>query len=406
MHERNKKRAAPFKRRVTEQIARRQFLQTSGLTMAGTYFGLGHRSSAPVRAKVEAIRVISQQPQYYHGWPTLTRRRDGQLLLVCSGGREAHVCPFGRVELMRSNDDGETWSWPQVLLDGPIDDRDTGVLETTAGSILVTTFTSLAYEPVLDQANARSSDGAQAWPKEKLARWNAARDRISPEARQKELGVWMIRSTDGGVTWSARYNCQVNSPHGPVQLSDGRLVYTGKDLWGGTSRVGVCESTDDGLTWRWLTEIAPRKGDDRTNYHELHAVETADGRIVVHIRNHNTANAGETLQSESADGGKTWSVPRSIGVWGLPSHLLRIRDGGLVMSYGYRRPPFGNQARLSRDHGRTWSDPIIISDDGVSGDLGYPSTVQLGDGSFVTVWYELQKGSAVAVLRQAHWSLG
>jgi hypothetical protein len=45
---------------------------------------------------------------------------------------------------------------------------------------------------------------------------------------------------------------------------------------------------------------------------------------------------GETLQCESADGGKTWCEPHEIGVWGLPSHLLRLRNGNLLMTYGYR----------------------------------------------------------------------
>jgi len=134
-------------------------------------------------------------------------------------------------------------------------------------------------------------------------------------------------------------------------------------------------------------------------------VETADGRLVVQIRNHNRANAGETLQSESSDGGKTWSEPHAIGVWGLPSHLLRLKDGRLLMTYGHRRPPLGNQARLSADHGKTWSEPIIVSGDGTDSDLGYPSTVQLDDGSLVTVWYEVVKQFPRAVLRQAHWSL-
>ncbi|MCH7685896.1 MAG: exo-alpha-sialidase, partial [Planctomycetes bacterium] len=123
------------------------------------------------------------------------------------------------------------------------------------------------------------------------------------------------------------------------------------------------------------------------------------------IRNHNTANSGETLQSESTDGGKTWSTPHPIGVWGLPSFLSRLKDGRLLMTYGHRRPPYGNQARLSSDYGRTWSEPIIISGDGVTGDLGYPSTVQFDDGSLLTAWYETMKGSPKAVLRQAHWTL-
>jgi hypothetical protein len=37
--------------------------------------------------------------------------------------------------------------------------------------------------------------------------------------------------------------------------------------------------------------------------------------------------------------------------------------------------------------------------------LGYPSTVQLTDGSLRTAWYEQMRGSPRAVLRQARWSL-
>ncbi len=370
-------------------------LCSAGAAAAASVFAVGRRASAAPRAVVRETKVISHQENFYHGWPTLARRKEGQLLVVCSGGREAHVCPFGRVELIRSDDDGQTWTWPRVLMDGPIDDRDAGVLETARGSILVTTFTSLAYEPILGRLP----------PGDKRNRWQAAHDRLDAQQRKAELGVWMIRSTDGGATFSARYDCLVDSPHGPIQLADGRLLYAGKDLWREGHRVGFCESTDDGQTWRWLTELPVREGDSHENYHELHAVETADGRLVAQIRNHNRANHRETLQSESADGGKTWSVPRSIGVWGLPSHLLRLGDDRLLMTYGHRRAPLGNQARLSDDHGRTWSEPMIFSGDGASGDLGYPSTVQLADGSLLSVWYESMQGSSRAVLRQARWTI-
>jgi hypothetical protein len=98
-------------------------------------------------------------------------------------------------------------------------------------------------------------------------------------------------------------------------------------------------------------------------------------------------------------------MPHRIGVWGYPSHLLRLRDGRLLMSYGHRRAPLGNQARVSDDDGRNWSEPLVVSGDGSSGDLGYPSTVQLDDGTLVTVWYERMKDSPRAVLRQARWAL-
>jgi len=76
-----------------------------------------------------------------------------------------------------------------------------------------------------------------------------------------------------------------------------------------------------------------------------------------------------------------------------------------LMSYGHRSKPYGNQARVSADHGKTWSGPIIVSGDGAGHDLGYPSTVQIEDGSLVTVWYEKLAGDSLAVLRQAHWKL-
>jgi sialidase-1 len=384
---------------------RRQFLQTSALTAgavaAGTLWNPRTLRAAAPSAEVFEIKVISQQPHYYCGWPTLARRTSGELMLVWSGTREGHVCPFGTVQWMTSSDQGETWTWPRTLLDSVIDDRDAGVLETAQGSILVTTFSSLAYERILSQAEEEGN-----WPEEKLRRWQAAGYRVPQEQRAQQLGTWMLRSTDGGLNWSARYDCLVNSPHGPIQLGDGRLLYAGKQLWRENPRVGVAVSEDDGLTWSWLAEIPPREGDDPNAYHELHAVETGDGRIIAQIRNHNAENQRETLQSESSDGGETWSRPRPIGVWGLPSHLLQLQDGRLLMTYGHRRAPIGNLARISEDAGKTWSEPITISDDAPSGDMGYPTTVQNDDGSLVTVWYEKMRENPNAVLRQARWQLG
>lgn len=379
---------------------RRRFLRSSlAASLAAT--------SAPFvlpsarAAEILETRIISPQPQYYHGWSTVARRANGDLWLVWSGGREAHVCPFGQVCAMTSTNNGASWSWPRVLLDGPLDDRDAGIVETAKGSLLATTFTSLAYESILEKAQRDAS-----WPADKLARWKAAQDRLSPEQRRSDLGQWILRSTDGGITWSERLPSLVNSPHGPIALRNGRLLYPGKKLWDKSGDIGVAESFDDGLTWRWLAAIPTRPGDQPADeYHELHGVEAANDDLIVHIRKERGANNNETLQSESSDGGKTWTTPHTIGVWGIPSHLLRLRDGRLLMSYGYRRKPFGNQARVSSDHGKSWSEPIPISIDGAGGDLGYPSTVELGDGTLLTVWYEKLATQSAAVLRQAKWRL-
>lgn len=391
---------------------RRAFLRDSlALTAGLATFGITNQATAAPTIQILDTKVISQQPEYYCGWSTVARRYNGELWVTWSGGREAHVCPFGQVVAMTSSDNGETWTYPRVLLDSATDDRDSGVLETAKGTLLVTTFTSLAYEPLLEKQTSMTELSSEGWKKgqmkpEQLARWKAAHARLSDAERKAELGEWLIRSTDGGKTWSTRLPTLVNSPHGPIQLRDGRLLYAGKQLWTGEKKIGVCESTDDGQTWRWLAEIPTRAGDQPVkDYHELHAIEAANGTLIVQIRNHNKTNSGETLQSESTDGGKTWSEPHSIGVWGLPSHLLKLRDSRLLMTYGHRRAPFGNQARVSDDHGKTWGEPAIISGDGIGGDLGYPSTVELADGTLLSVWYEKMKDSDRAVLRQARWKL-
>ncbi len=386
---------------ITPLPSRRSFLRTAGALSAASFAGLSRRASAVPEAKVHDTKIISQEFQYYHGWPTVARRANGELWVTWSGGREAHICPFGQVHSMTSRDNGETWSFPRVLLDSAIDDRDSGVIETAKGSLIVTTFTSLAYEPSFKKQLATPT-----WPAEKLAHWKAAHARLDDAERKAELGAWLIRSTDGGKTWSTRLPTIVNSPHGPIQLRDGRLLYLGKELWNEKKRIGACESSDDGQTWRWLGEIPTRPGDGVADgYHELHAVEAADGTIIAQIRNHNKADAGHTLQSESTDGGKTWSMPHSTGVYGFPSHLLRLGDGRLLMTYGYRRAPFGSQARISTDNGKSWSEAMSISTDGKGGDLGYPSTVELADHSLLTVWYESMKDHDNAVLRQARWTL-
>jgi hypothetical protein len=356
--------------------------------------------AAEPQAEVLSTKVIEPSRTAYIGWPTLMRRKNGQLLLVASGTRESHVCPFGSVQLFRSNDDGKTWLLPQTIMDTPTDDRDAGILETAAGTLLATTFTSNAYVSVLEKARSAGN-----WDAKRLALWEAAAARITPAELQATLGTWMMRSTNGGITWSEAYSSIVNSPHGPIALQDGTIFYAGVSLWKEDRFVGAVVSQDDGKTWRKLAAIPTRPGDDSANYHELHAVEAPSGKIIVQVRNHNSTNFRETLQTESTDGGQTWTMLHSIGVWGLPSHLLRLRDGRLLMSYGYRRKPYGNQARISTDEGRTWSPPMTISADGPGSDLGYTSTVELSDGKLLSVWYEKMADSTKAVLRQAMWSI-
>ena len=387
------------------KLRRREFLTcaTSALVASPFLSKLTFGASATPKFEVLEVKSFSFPHDRYYGWPTVAKRGD-ELLTVVSGGREGHICPFGRVELFRSKDFGATWSFPQTLYDSPTDDRDAGICVTDKGTILVTTFTSNAYLGMFNQEKNARAEGKGRWSDERFQKWESAHNRISDDERQKELGCWMLRSVDDGVSWSARYATPFNSPHGPVSLSDGRLLYVGVELWTEERRVGASISDDDGQTWKVVGLIPTRDGDDRRAYHELHAVEASNGVLVAQIRNENKNNSNENLQTISKDGGETWSIPRSIGVWGIPSFLMKLKDGRLLMTYGYRRAPLGIQARVSDDNGETWSEPLQVYGDGKSGDLGYPSTVQFDDGSLFTVWYEALDGG-LAKLRSARWTI-
>ena len=357
-----------------------------------------------MRIFLEKIHTISADNGNYEAWSTVIRRHNGQLCLAYSGGRQRHVCPFGRLEFMQSDDEGQNWTWPRVVLDSALDDRDGGLLETSSGALVISTFSSDAYQRLLFKALESEQTGTMTLSPQELSQWKQAYHRLASTPKAY-MGQWTQRSEDGGATWSRPVPSMVSSPHGPFLLRSGSLLYAGKELWGGQNRVGFSLSNDDGRSWEWHMELPVRDGDVALDYHELHGVQAANGDIIVHIRNWNKTNQGETLQSESHDGGYTWSTPHSIGVWGLPSHLLLLSDGRLMMTYGYRRAPFGNQARISHDHGQSWSDPITISDDGTCTDLGYPSTVELKPNQFLTIWYERKEGEKRSVLRQAHWTL-
>lgn len=370
----------------------------------------------PVLLQRLSLATVSHNTERDAGWPTVGQLEGGRLMLVYSGNREAHVDPYGRVEMMHSDDDGETWSQPVVLWDFPdVDDRDAGIIQLQNGDILVNWFTNQAWpfhfdrereqiDAAIGAGTAFESRATGKWDDpRRVEEWEAAMERL-PEGFDEPLGIrcWMVRSTDGGETWSEAWEVPIDSPHGPFQTGEDRLLFPGKTRPEGMP--AVFESFDNGGTWELLAEIPAAEGDDPTAYHELHGIEAADGTLIVQIRDHNT-RPRETLQTMSHDGGRTWSDPESIGVLGFPSHLLRLHDDTLLMTYADRTPPRAVYARLSHDNGATWSGHFPVEDTVATWDFGYPSTVQLEEDKFLTVWYETLDDYTPSVLRQATWRL-
>lgn len=379
--------------RVERKINAESLITAPGLVSDNSKIPNMPSSKEVIQDPQVTTKIISHQPEYYHGWATVALGKNGRLHLTYSGGRDFHVCPFGRLEYMVSDDGGESWSWPRVLMDSLIDDRDSGILETKNGVLLASFFTSIAYQIHMNAPDRlmRKEFGPE-WDKSMFKRWQTAELSATQEERKGDVGYWLVRSTDGGLTWSARYKSEPGyCPHGPINLLDGRVFYAA----GNGKKASAWVSADDGLTWTHLADLPVRAG-------ELHSVQAANGTLIVHVR----ASGGGTQQVESKDGGKTWSQPRYVTRgYGHPSHLLRLKDNSILMTYGSRVAPLGMRAKISRDNGESWSEEFFLTKDAHNWDQGYPSTVQLSDGSLVTIWYEAPANSPKAQLRQAKWRL-
>lgn len=352
-------------------------------------------------------------PWMYFGWPSVTRLPDGTLAMAASGFRLEHVCPFGKAVISYSRDEGCTWTKPAPVIDTPLDDRDAGIVPFGNGRAILTSFNNTtAFQRGRNAAHLASDD-----PKEQAkGRFvEAYLDYVDALGTQEEyLGSTYVLSEDGGYTFGKVHRVPVTAPHGPCRMNDGSLLYVGRRFDGADKfdagdepYVQVWHMDADGDTFAYRASIE-NVGDEHgiLNSCEPHAIQLADGRIVVHIRVQRTGeNSVFTVyQSVSEDGGYTFTqpVPLLTEHGGSPAHLLSLSDGTLLSVYGYREAPYGIRAMFSKDGGRTWDTDNVLYDGGQSGDLGYPATVQLRGGSLLTLWYENTDG--VSRVRQTIWS--
>lgn len=353
------------------------------------------------RAEVKWTRAICVEDDRYIGWPTVCRLANGDVVAVFSGDRDWHICPWGKVQIVRSEDDGETWSDPVTIANGPIDDRDAGVVQLPDGEVVVTYFTSVAYRKYMDKRpDYRRHD-----------------EKISDEVRAAALGVWSVRSRDNGRTWSRPEKQSVvgQSPHGPVLLKDGSLFQLGRvfapDAGAeetGRTYITAERSRDGGRTWQTTAaEIpcAPGEAGPRM-FFEPHAVELEDGTIVGMVRYHGKDNC--MRETVSKDGGATWTTMAKTSLVGLPPHLLRIGGGRIVCAYGRRVQDagIGEFAAISDDGGRTWDvENEICLARGDNWDLGYPSSCLLANGDILTVYYQQSEPGAKNCLMATRWRI-
>ena len=303
-----------------------------------------------------------------------------------------HRDPQSRISLVRSIDDGRTWDpGSRVVIDesdGTVDLNMAVVGQAASGDLVVNNFRCF-----LDQSN------------EQVAALSAERF-MEPRPASRPFGgvvfdsLYLFRSTDDGRTWSKPEPASIPSlayrshtgTSGIVEMPDSSYLLPLNGCCPGDvgegrapipDRAFVVRSRDGGRTWGQPSAVA-HDPHGRLIFGEPSLLRLPSGKLLCMMR------TGDYLyQAFSTDDGWVWQGLRRSPIWGFPSHLLRLRSGRILCTYGYRREPFGIRACLSDDEGETWdvSNEIVIRDDGVHRDLGYPSSVQLQDGRILSVYY-------------------
>ena len=151
-------------------------------------------------------------------------------------------------------------------------------------------------------------------------------------------------------------------------------------------RALCARSKDGGKTWNLVSWIGP----EASGFSIMPStVRLGPAELLTALRRREDTKRWIDLHRSLDDGG-SWQ-PSGIPVpdtgEGNPASMIRLRDGRLCLTYGYRKAPYGMRACLSADGGRTWGNQITLRDDGGGRDVGYPRSVQRPDGKVVVVYY-------------------
>ena len=352
--------------------------------------------------KIGEPTVIMSNPlskHNYFAWPSAERLQNGRIAVGASGYRLRHVCPFGKSVLSFSENEGETYTAPAPIIDTVLDDRDVGLCPFGESGLIFTSFNNSTdfQRTYLDRHPEEAAYRA------------AYLDTVTKEEQDAVLGVTFRISHDCGVTFGPLYRAPVTSPHGPVELADGTILWVGRVFERTLDRVVAyaLDPENGEFTFRGAIENI----EDFLSC-EPHAIQLKDGSLLCQIRVQNKGKGGSKglftiYQSRSTDGGFTWTTPVPVlePLDGAPPHLLQLMDGTLICTYGHRdHLPYGIRVMVSTDGGQHWETNLSLYENNVSSDLGYPATVILKDGSLLTVFYAHPEEGPAVILQQK-WRL-
>lgn len=292
-------------------------------------------------------------------WPNLTPLRDGSIVATIFN-QPSHGSVAGDVECWATTDGGR--SWQKRGTPAP-HEPDTNRMNVAAG------MANNGDLIVISSGWSNRYPGGQ-----KGAPFRAG-----------ILEPWVCRSADGGRTWTIDpHGFPARGPRGGACIPFGDLL-PGQD---GMLRVAIYEavqlrnyrvyvyrSRDDGRTWG-----EPAALDEKVGPSETALLHLGGGKWLAATR------ISELQLYRSEDDARTWTCLGPVTDKSQhPGHLLRLRDGRLLLTYGNRTENRGVDVRFSRDEGATWSRPLRVAD--FQGDGGYPSSAQLADGQVLTAYY-------------------
>jgi hypothetical protein len=354
-------------------------------------------AASPLMAQTSGLRkvrdlVVYSDERFYSAFPSVVRRPDGEILVGFRRapdqrllGRKSnhHTDPNSYLVLVRSRDDGQTWTRePDLIHAHPLGgSQDPCLVQLRDGSIVCPTYlwTLVELQTYVKPAGAhllnnyvfqggyvmRSDDGARTWkgpftPPPIPGR--EKRDGFGKPLPSYNRGA-LCQSRDGRLYWAVASGQAGDSPGSDVHL----LI-----------------STDRGETWRYSSIIAT---DAKASFNETSLYETPKGDLVAFLR---TASFNDhTVVARSRDHGRSFEPWIDAGWQGHPHHAVRLEDGRVFLVYGYRHKPYGIRARILDAECTNFATApeFVLRDDGGGGDLGYPWAVALPGRRILAVYY-------------------
>ena len=344
--------------------------------------------------------IVCKDDLAYLSHPSITILDSGEWLAAFNHSRRREPSmhpptdPLFRSLLARSSDQGATWSAPSFAPDFDWSGTECpGIAQLSNGTVVLSQFRfgwyplglakkrRAAGEPIslcLPDAYWTEDFGEDDWERSRFT-W----------ARGYH-GLYAHLSGDRGHT----FDHTVKLDTGPyrdgytrtpvAELSDGRVAYAVTEHHPPANRYTYILFSEDSCR-SWEPPIPVVDSPERI-FTEPHVAELAPGEIYCVLR----CGTRVFLHGcRSLDGGRSWSAPEETPLGGHPGHLLVLRDGRLLCSYGRRQEPFGIRACLSEDGGRSWQmgGEIIIRDDLPNWDLGYPTTIEYAPGRLFVCYY-------------------